>query len=106
MTAVIVLMLSLGSSERAALLARAVESEARATSRADLLDAVTTVMVDGLVVVGADNEVLLSNPAAEEMAGIGPARSQVGTPAPARHDAPRRHAHRAGEHAPCPCPAG
>jgi signal transduction histidine kinase/PAS domain-containing protein len=78
-TAVIVLMLSLGASERAALLARAVESESRATSRADLLDAVTTVMVDGLVVVGADNQVLLSNPAAEEMAGIGPVRSQVGT---------------------------
>ncbi len=72
-TTVIVLVLSLGASERAALLALAVESEARATSRADLLDAVTTVMIDGLVVVGADNQVLLSNPAAEQMAGVGTA---------------------------------
>jgi signal transduction histidine kinase/PAS domain-containing protein len=79
MTAIIVLMLSLGASERAALLARALESEANATSRADLLDAVTSVMVDGLVVIGADNEVLLSNPAAEEMAGVGPAHTQVGS---------------------------
>jgi signal transduction histidine kinase len=80
MTAVIVLMLSLGASERAVLLARALESEARATTRADLLDAVTTVMVDGLVVVGADSEVLLSNPAAEQMAGIGPTQTRIGTP--------------------------
>ncbi len=78
-TTVIVLVLSLGASERAALLARAGESEARATSRADLLDAVTTVMIDGLVVVGADNRVLLSNPAAEQMAGVGPADSHLGT---------------------------
>lgn len=79
MTAVIVLMLSLGTSERAALLARALESETRATSRADLLDAVTTVMIDGLVVVNADNEVLMSNPAAELMVGAGQAGTTVGT---------------------------
>ncbi len=108
MTAIIVLMLSLGASERAALLARALESEAEATSRADLLDAVTRVMIDGLVVIGADNEVLMSNPAAEEMAGVGPAHTQVGSarahgmtqtdgrPIPAE-DMPRSRALR-GEH--------
>jgi signal transduction histidine kinase len=102
-TAVIVLLLSLGASERAALLARVVESEARATSRADLVDAVTTVMNDGLVVVDANGSVLLSNPAAEALAGIGEDVPRVGTPqehgfvrpdgtAPAAEDLPRSRA--------------
>lgn len=80
LTGVIVLMLSLGASERAVLHARVVDSEARATSRADLVDAVTTVMTDGLVVVDAEGRVLLSNPAAERMAGMGAATPQMGTP--------------------------
>jgi signal transduction histidine kinase len=79
MTTVIVLMLSLGTAERAALLARALESEARASERADLVDAVTTVMTDGLVVVDANLDVLLSNPAAGRMAGVVATSSQDST---------------------------
>ena len=47
-TAVVVMLLSLGGAERAALHARVIASEARATSRAELLDAVMNVMTDGL----------------------------------------------------------
>ncbi|MCW2822951.1 MAG: sensor signal transduction histidine kinase [Marmoricola sp.] len=79
-TAVLVLTLSLAAYERAALLARVVESEARATLRADLVDAVATVMNDGLVVVDADGKILLSNPAAERLAGIGAEVTQAGPP--------------------------
>ncbi len=68
-TAVIVLMLSVGVAERQALQARALGSEARATARAEMLDAVTAAMVDGLVVVGASDNVVLQNPAAEAMTG-------------------------------------
>jgi signal transduction histidine kinase len=66
---VLVLVISLGVAERSALLARVVESEARASSRADLLDAVMEVMTDGLVVVEASGSVLMRNPAAERLAG-------------------------------------
>ena len=55
--------------ERAALLARVVESEARASSRADLLDAVMEVMTDGVAVVEASGNVLMRNPVAERLAG-------------------------------------
>lgn len=79
-TSIIVLLLSLASSERAALITRVQESEARATSRADLLDAVTEVMVDGLFVIDQDDHVVLINPAAQAMAGLGPIRSEVGSP--------------------------
>ena len=80
MTAVLVLTLSLAAHERAALLARVVESEARATLRGDLVDAVTTVMNDGLVVVDADGKILVSNPAAERLAGIGAEVTQAAPP--------------------------
>lgn len=78
-TAVIVLMLAFGVSERAALSACLRASQVEATERADLLDAVTRVMTDGLTVVGADGKVVLSNPAAARMIGIG-ATPHVGTP--------------------------
>ena len=68
-TAVLVLLLSLGASERASLHARVTESEARATSRAELLDAVMNVMTDGLVVVEGSGEVMMRNPAAEALMG-------------------------------------
>ena len=66
---VLVLVISLGVAERAALLARVVESEARASSRADLLDAVMEVMTDGVAVVEASGNVLMRNPVAERLAG-------------------------------------
>lgn len=68
-TAVVVLLLSLGANERAALHARVIDSEARATSRAELLDAVMNVMTDGLVVLEGTGEVMMRNPAAEAMMG-------------------------------------
>jgi signal transduction histidine kinase len=74
---VLVLVISLGVAERSALLARVVESEARASSRADLLDAVMDVMTDGLAVVEASGDVLLRNPVAERLAGT---RSRPGEP--------------------------
>jgi signal transduction histidine kinase len=66
---VLVLVISLGVAERAALLARVVESEARASSRADLLDAVMEVMIDGVAVVESSGNVLMRNPVAERLAG-------------------------------------
>jgi signal transduction histidine kinase len=69
-TTVVVLLLSLGAYERAALHARVIESEARASRRADLVDAVTTVMSEGLSVIDSEGTVLLCNPAAEQMAGL------------------------------------
>ena len=68
-TAMIVLMLSLGVAERITLTSRLRESEARATERAELLDAVTHVMTDGLLVMDAEGRVLLNNPAAVALAG-------------------------------------
>jgi signal transduction histidine kinase len=76
-TAVIVLMLAFGVSERLALTTQLRASEATATRRADLVDAVTSVMVEGLVVIDASGEILLSNPAAELMAGSATAVPRV-----------------------------
>lgn len=109
-SATIVLMLAFGAAERSALTVRLRESEARANGRADLVDAVTTVMTDGLVVVDANGAVLLSNPAAETLAGIGAGTRQVGTAqqhgfvrtdggVPAAEDLPRARALR-GEFVP------
>ena len=69
-TTMIVLMLSFGVSERARLTTRLRESEARASRRADLVNAVTTVMGDGLSVIDAEGTVLLTNPAGERMTGL------------------------------------
>ena len=69
-TTMIVLMLSFGVSEHVRLTGRLRESEARASKRADLLDAVTTVMTDGLSVIDTDGTVLLTNPAGERMTGL------------------------------------
>jgi signal transduction histidine kinase len=82
-TTVVVLLLSLGGYERAALHARVIESEARASRRADLVDAVTTVMSEGLSVIDPEGTVLLCNPAAEQMAGL-----RVGAP---RIEPPEAH---------------
>ncbi len=68
-TTVLVLVISLGVAERAALLARVVDSEARASSRAELLDAVLGVMTDGLVVLEASGQPLMRNAAAEALMG-------------------------------------
>ena len=68
-TTVLVLVLSLGVAERSALIARVVESEAKANSRAELLDAVMSVMTDGLVVVEDTGGVMMRNPAAERLMG-------------------------------------
>jgi len=69
-SATIVLMLAFGASERIALTARLRRSEARASERADLVDAVTTVMTDGLYVIDGKGRILLSNPAAVRMVGL------------------------------------
>jgi signal transduction histidine kinase len=66
---VMVLVISLGVAERTGLVARVRESEARATSRAELLDAVMNVMTDGLVVLESAGEVMMRNPAAAAMMG-------------------------------------
>ena len=68
-TTLVVLVVSLGVAERAALLARVVDSEARATSRAELLDAVMNVMTDGLAVVERSGQMMMRNPAAAALAG-------------------------------------
>jgi signal transduction histidine kinase len=68
-TAVVVMLLSTGASERAALYARVTASEARATSRVELLDAVMNAITDGLVVLEGSGEVMMRNPAAERMMG-------------------------------------
>ncbi|MEO7351253.1 MAG: ATP-binding protein, partial [Marmoricola sp.] len=76
-TAMIVLLLAFGVTERENLTTRLRLLEANASGRADLVDAVTMVMTDGLIVVDANLDVLLSNPAAERMAGIFTDSSQV-----------------------------
>ncbi len=68
-TTVMVLVISIGVAERAALLARVVDSEARATSRAELLDAVMNVTPDGVAVVEQSGQLMLRNPAATALAG-------------------------------------
>ncbi len=66
---VLVLVLGLGVAERSALIARVVESEARATSRAELLDAVMNAITDGLVVLDSAGSVMMRNDAAVALAG-------------------------------------
>lgn len=69
MTTLLVLLLAFGVTDRAALAVSLQEAEARATSRADLLDAVTGAMVDGLCVSDSWGHVLLANAAAAELGG-------------------------------------
>ncbi len=78
---VIALMLSLGVAERHSLHENLRRSEARATERADLLDAVTTVMTDGLVVLDQAGSVLLKNPTADTLGGTGHPWTRVTDPA-------------------------
>ncbi|MBV9832285.1 MAG: hypothetical protein JOZ82_11890, partial [Marmoricola sp.] len=68
-TALITLMLTLGVAERGRLLDRLRVSEDRARSRAEMLAAVTDALTDGLAVINARGEVIISNPAAHAMAG-------------------------------------
>ncbi len=77
---VLVLVLGLGVAERSALLARVVESEARATSRAELLDAVMNAITDGLVVFDSSGAVMMRNGAAEALGGNARVPGRLGTP--------------------------
>ncbi len=70
-TTLVVLLLALGVSERQELHARVRSSEQRATERADLLDAVTSVMNEGLLVIDDAERVVLRNPMAQALAGTG-----------------------------------
>ncbi|MET0998156.1 MAG: ATP-binding protein [Marmoricola sp.] len=79
-SATIVLLLAFGASERIALTTRLRKSEARASERADLVDAVTTVMTDGLSVIDAKGRILLSNPAAVQMVGLSAGDPAVANP--------------------------
>lgn len=67
----IVLLLSLGVAERRRMQRSLVTSQAAATTRADLIGAVTSAMSDGLLVVTASGEVTMTNPAAHALAGEG-----------------------------------
>ncbi|MCW2868222.1 MAG: Signal transduction histidine kinase [Marmoricola sp.] len=69
MTTALVLMLALGVAEKNALADRLAAAEARARTRADLLDAVTEAMTDGLCVTDSWGHVVLANSAAAELAG-------------------------------------
>ncbi len=71
LTTLLVLLLALGSRERQRLTTEIRTAEAESSARADLLDAVTTAMSDGLMVVTASGEVTLSNPAALALAADG-----------------------------------
>jgi signal transduction histidine kinase len=77
---VLLLVLALGVSEREALIGRVVESEARATSRAELLDAVMNSITDGLIVFESSGEVMMRNPAAEVTDGNRRAPGTMGSP--------------------------
>ena len=79
-TVMIVLLLSFAVSERTTLTTQLRQAQVEAGARADLMDAITAVMVDGLVVVDANETVVLSNPAAQEMAGVGSVATRVGAP--------------------------
>ena len=65
----LVLMLALGVAEKTALHARLRASEASATARAELLDAVTESITDGICVTDSWGHVVLANSAAAELAG-------------------------------------
>ncbi|MET0997408.1 MAG: ATP-binding protein [Marmoricola sp.] len=69
MTALLVLLFAFGVTDRAVLASRLREAEARATRRADLLDAVNGALVDGLCVSDSRGHVLLANAAAAELGG-------------------------------------
>lgn len=69
LTTALVLMLALGVAEKAALHARLRASEAGATARAELLDAVTQSITDGICVTDSWGHVVLANSAAAELAG-------------------------------------
>ncbi len=69
LTTALVLMLSLGVAEKAALHARLRASEASATARAELLDAVTESITDGICVTDSWGHVVLANSAAADLAG-------------------------------------
>ncbi len=69
MTTLFVLLLACGASHQAMLTFQLREAEVRATSRADLLDAVNGAIADGLCVSDSWGHVLLANPAAAELGG-------------------------------------
>ena len=69
LTTALGLMLALGVAEKAALHARLRASEASATARAELLDAVTESITDGICVTDSWGHVVLANSAAAELAG-------------------------------------
>jgi signal transduction histidine kinase len=79
-TTMIVLLLAFGVIERVRLTMRLRESEARATSRAELLDAVMNVMTDGLVVLESSGTVMVRNQAADTLAGNPSAPGEAGSP--------------------------
>ncbi len=79
-TTMIVLMIAFGVTDRFRLTTRLRASEERASSRADLVDAVNKVMSDGLCVIDANGTILLANPAAEQMAGLLTGPSHLGSP--------------------------
>ncbi len=69
MTALMVLLLACGVSDRAKLAARLRAVEAAARQRGELLNAVNGVLVDGLCVSDSWGHVILANPAASEFGG-------------------------------------
>ena len=77
-------MLSLGVAERGRLLERLRISERQAHARAAMVDGVTDVLTDGLAVIDSRMDVLISNPAADAMAG-GPAEEDRAVHDPHRH---------------------
>ncbi len=79
-TTVLVLILSLGAYEKAALDARGARSEARARSRADLLNAVMEAIHDGLIVFDPSGRPVLANQAAVDLAGNPHNPGEVGPP--------------------------
>ena len=84
-TTSLVLLLALGATERAVLDRRLRRSEARATSRAALLDAVTEAMSDGLCVSDSRGRVVLSNTAAAELGGADASGRHVHDPGDVEH---------------------